>query len=95
MHPAPRTGAERRTFSGLASATAGPPKAARQLADQLRVPVYGYSNPGGSLFTDDAALGKGERAVTSADIAKKLPNKVKDVWLVPINGTPTFKSFTH
>lgn len=65
---------------------------ARQLADQLRIPVYAYTNAGGSLFTADSRLGYGLRTTTQADIDAKLPRK-GDVWLIPANGKPTFGRF--
>jgi hypothetical protein len=69
---------------------------ARQMADQLRIPVHAYTNSGGSLFTTDATLGHGGRSVTQADIDFRFPSSINNstnVWLVPINGTPTFSSF--
>jgi hypothetical protein len=66
---------------------------ARQLADQLRITVYGYSNSGGSLFTTNMTLGHGGRSVKQLDIDTRPPANAKSVWLIPINGTPTFSSF--
>jgi len=69
---------------------------ARQMADQLRIPVYAYTDSGGSLFTTDATLGHSGRGVTQADIKFKFPSSINNstnVWLVPINGTPNFQRF--
>jgi hypothetical protein len=78
---------------------------AQQMADQLRIPVFAYTNSGGSLFTTDATLGHGGRAVTDADICRRrdasghcveqliVPENAPNVWLIPINGTPTFRQF--
>jgi hypothetical protein len=65
---------------------------AQQMTDQIRIPVYGYSNKGGSIFTDDPKLGHGLRSVTEKD-RKKSSNYKKDVWLIPLDGKPTFKGF--
>ena len=66
---------------------------AEQLRAHLGVTTYGYSNEGGSLFTTDRVLGHGSRSVTQADIDAKIPNHPENVWLVPANGTPTFRQF--
>ena len=74
----------------------GPDPIAQQMKDQLRIPVYAYTNSGGSLFTTDATLGHGGRSVTAADISFSFPttmNNSTNLWLVPINGTPTFHRF--
>jgi len=63
------------------------------LAHHLKVEVYGYENSGGSLFTQDPRLGRGQRAVTQSDIEFKAFNDSTDTWLVPINGVPRFKMF--
>jgi hypothetical protein len=64
-----------------------------QVAAAVHVPTFAYSNSGGSLFTTDATLGHGQRGVTSADINAKIPATAPNVWLIPINGTPTFRQF--
>ena len=64
----------------------------QQLANQLSIPVFGYSNSGGAIFTNDRKLGHGERSATAADSAAKV-SAGKDIWLVPANGTPTFREF--
>lgn len=64
----------------------------QQMADHLGLNAYGYSNSGGSLFTNDKNLGHGGRSVTQEDIDASISG-AKDVWLIPINGTPTFKEF--
>jgi hypothetical protein len=64
-----------------------------QMAFQLRIPVYAYDNPGGSLFTTDSTLGHGKRSVKSSDITASIPNSPASLWLVPANGTPNFRSF--
>jgi hypothetical protein len=64
-----------------------------QMASQLRIPVYAYDNPGGSLFTTDSTLGHGGRSVTQADINAKIPASPANLWLVPANGTPNFRKF--
>ncbi|MCK5232515.1 MAG: hypothetical protein KAR13_19735 [Desulfobulbaceae bacterium] len=66
---------------------------AQQMADQLRIPVYGYTNSGGSLFTTDSTLGHGGRAVRQIDINTPPPANATNVWLIPINGSPTFSRF--
>jgi hypothetical protein len=71
----------------------GPDPIARQMADQLRIPVYGYTNSGGSLFTTDSTLGHGGRAVRQTDINTPPPANATNVWLIPINGSPTFTRF--
>lgn len=63
------------------------------MADQLRIAVYAYTNNGGSLFTTDPALGHGRRAVKKADIDTPPARNSTSVWLVPINGSPTFGRF--
>ena len=45
----------------------------------MRVPVFAYLNPGGSLFTTDSGLGHGARGVTQADITFAIPNNATDV----------------
>lgn len=66
---------------------------ADQIAKHLRVKVYAYNNSGGSLFTQDKTLGHGKRRVKKADIEFTAFNKLKDTWLIPINGTPNFIVF--
>jgi hypothetical protein len=63
------------------------------MAAHLHLPVYGYSNQGGSLFTTDVKLGHGQRAVTQADALASTPNSPPSLWLIPADGTPSFKSF--
>jgi hypothetical protein len=65
---------------------------AEQIHTQLGLTVFGYDNSGGSIFTKDKTLGHGGRAVTQADqSAKNISGG--DVWMVPWDGTPHFKSF--
>lgn len=71
----------------------GTNSAAEQFANHLKLKVYGYSNSGGSLFTQDKTLGHGKRAVKKADTEFKKFKKTSDTWLIPINGTPTFREF--
>jgi hypothetical protein len=65
---------------------------AEQIARQLGVPVFGFDNSGGSIFTNDPKLGHGERSATAADL-KAAVVATKDVWMVPSDGTPHFKQF--
>ena len=65
---------------------------AKQIADHLGLITLGYSNSGGSLFTNDNQLGHGKRKITQSDITGK-PSGNKDLWLIPANGTPTFREF--
>lgn len=84
-------GAQVRIFGCKAGSGSG--SVAEQLARHLGIKVYAYTNSGGSLFTQDKTLGHGKRAVTKSDIAFKAFKRTADTWLVPINGTPTFKEF--
>jgi hypothetical protein len=69
----------------------GSNSAAEQIAGALGIPVYGYDNGGGSIFTNDKSLGHGLRSVTAADrIAAVQPG---NVWMVPFDGTPHFARF--
>lgn len=68
---------------------------AEQMADYLRVPVYGYANDGGSIGTIDPRLGHGLRKATREDVAAFIPADARDVWLVPSDGTPRFREFTY
>ena len=71
----------------------GPASIAAELHNDLGVTVFAYENSGGSLFTQDAALGHGQRAVTRADINLTKFETAAKTWLVPINGIPTFRRF--
>lgn len=71
----------------------GPAPIALQLHNHLGVEVFAYENTGGSLFTQDQKLGHGERAVTQNDMNFKAFKKASNTWLVPINGTPSFRRF--
>jgi len=84
-------GAQIRLF-GCRAGFGGNPIAA-QIRQHLGVKVFAYSNSGGSLFTQDKKLGYGQRAVKKSDIEFKAFNKLKDTWLIPINGTPNFVEF--
>jgi len=66
---------------------------AEQLHQALNVVVYAYSNPGGSLFTQDRQLGHGFRAVTQADVHNHSFKAATDTWMVPSQGTATFRVF--
>ena len=66
---------------------------AKQLSNHLGVTIYAYNNSGGSLFTQDKKLGYGQRAVKKSDIEFTAFDKLKDTWLIPINGTPNFVAF--
>lgn len=66
---------------------------AEQLAVRLHVSVSGYDNAGGSIGTNDKSLGHFGRSATQKDIDAQVPSNAKDLWLVPANGTPHFKTF--
>jgi hypothetical protein len=66
---------------------------AEQMAVHLHLPVYGYENNGGAIFTTDVTLGHGQRKVTQADLEATTPNSPANLWLVPANGQPSFVSF--
>lgn len=69
---------------------------AQRIASHINKSVWAYSNSGGSLFTQDAQLGHGQRSVTQADIdgMRNIPyNLNKDTWLVPANGQPSMVEF--
>ena len=71
----------------------GANSSAEQLATALGVKVFGYDRASnGSIFTADKTLGHGGRAVTRAD-QTNMGITGGDVWMVPFDGTPTFKSF--
>jgi hypothetical protein len=69
---------------------------AQSIAGHIKRSVWAYTNPGGSLFTQDSQLGHGQRSVTPSDIdgMRNIPyNLNKDTWLVPANGQPTMTEF--
>ncbi|HEY6946595.1 MAG TPA: hypothetical protein VI431_15760 [Candidatus Acidoferrum sp.] len=70
----------------------GTDSAAEQIAKHLKRQVFGFDNSGGSIFTNDPKLGHGLRSATAADL-KAAVLAGKDVWMVPSDGTPHFKSF--
>jgi hypothetical protein len=65
---------------------------AKQIKDHLGVPVFAFANTGGSIYTNDKALGHGKRPVSKGDTTMKLDSK-KPIWMIPINGKPEFKKF--
>ncbi len=74
-------------------ASFGADSSAEQLATALGVKVFGYDHASnGSIFTADKTLGHGGRAVTRAD-QTNMSITGGDVWMVPFDGVPTFKSF--
>lgn len=66
---------------------------AQQLAEYPHLPVYGFSNFGGSIGTMDPDLGHGARSATEADVNATIPGAAQDVWMVPSDGTPTFLKY--
>jgi hypothetical protein len=70
----------------------GTTSAAEQIAGALSLPVFGYDNSGGSIFTNNRQLGHGLRSATAADL-KAAVVAGKDVWMVPSDGTPHFRQF--
>jgi len=74
-------------------ASFGADSSAEQMATALGVTVFGYDRASnGSIFTADKTLGHGGRAATRADQTNMSIWK-GDVWMVPFDGVPTFKSF--
>ena len=71
----------------------GHPPIAQQLANHLGRNVLAYTSTGGSLFTNDRALGHGDREFESSDLAVRLPATATDVWLVPIGRPTTWSTF--
>lgn len=78
---------------------------AQSIASHTKKPVWAYTNPQGSLFTDDPLLGHGQRSITQADIDKFEPSRGgrfiqpdmnKDFWLVPAatGSYPSWHKFT-
>jgi len=67
--------------------------AAEQIARNLKIQTFGYSNSGGSLFTADEKLGHGLRVITEGDRNARLPSK-KPIWLITSNGGQSFKEFS-
>jgi len=65
---------------------------AEQIAKELGIEVFAYDNPSGAFFTQDPDLGHGLRAVKPADKKARF-NPKSDTWMVPFDGTPTFKRF--
>jgi hypothetical protein len=65
---------------------------AEQVSKHLKLPVFGFDNGGGSIFTNDEKLGHGLRAATAADSSASV-SATKNVWMVPSDGTPHFRQF--
>jgi hypothetical protein len=65
---------------------------AQQIANKLSLPVFGFDNSGGSIFTNDDKLGHGLRAATAADSSATV-SAGKPIWMVPSDGTPHFRQF--
>lgn len=65
---------------------------AAHLAAHLQVPVFGYDNPNGSVFTNDPDVGHGTREYSKS--AKKTVSPGNTLWLVPNDGSPRFKKFS-
>lgn len=64
---------------------------AQHLASHLRVPVFGYDNPNGALFTNDLDVGHGLREYSRSSKKQVIPSD--PLWLVPNDGSPRFKKF--
>ncbi len=66
------------------------PAGGRQLADCLDVIVSAYSNPGGTIFTQDPALASGRRTATASDAeGRGVTDRTKPVWMVPLRDSTT------
>lgn len=64
---------------------------AAQLSAHLQLPVFGYDNPNGSIFTNDPDVGHGileYRKSSNKSVSPKKP-----LWLVPNDGSPKFTKF--
>lgn len=85
-----KSGAQVRLFACRSGYGSG--SIAAHLAAHLQVPVYGYDNPNGSIFTNDPDVGHGTREYSKS--AKKTVSPGNKLWLVPNDGSPKFKKFS-
>jgi hypothetical protein len=64
------------------------------MVKELGVAVFADNNANGSMFTQDRNLGHGLRAVRASDKKEKPDVRPgRDTWMVPFEGTATFKKF--
>jgi hypothetical protein len=66
---------------------------AESLANALGRKVYGFSNEGGSMMTDDQSLGHGKRRATRTDQQKTRFSSRGELWFVPFLDRVAFQSF--
>ena len=66
---------------------------AEGLAKHFGIPVFGFTNDGGSMMTDDKTLGQGKRSANRADQTRTNFRATHDLWFVPFVGKMTYKGF--